>query len=419
VPDLANNRLLVYNNSSSGACPGIDIIEVPLDDPSAASYLRFEPSGDPNATEPNIVTIDAPSSAADTYLADGASFGPAPTLAGVSGDVVLANDGVSGDPGGTPSDGCEPFTVPAGSVALVDRGFCAFVLKAANAQAGGASALIVANNVGGAPFNMGGSDPTITIPSVMISMDDGATIKSGLPASGTVSRHPLPLRSCHDTGVILGDVLKASCAGSGGFSVWSMDSGDGGSLEDPVILYSQPVEGVGIGHSAAFSWDGEVLVFGHEPGGGGQAQCQATSPEVNRTLFFFDADTGAELGTLLHPRPQGPTENCTWHNYNVVPQEGRNILVSGNYQSGISVVDFTDPTSPSEIAYADPVPLINPDNPDAIEGGGDWSSYWYDGHIYESDMTRGLLVWKLDDEAVSNAMTLGHLNPQTQEFSLP
>ena len=45
VPDLANGRLLIYNSPSSGACPGIDIVEVPLDDPADASYLRFEPSG--------------------------------------------------------------------------------------------------------------------------------------------------------------------------------------------------------------------------------------------------------------------------------------------------------------------------------------------------------------------------------------
>src|SRR5918996_1226047 len=49
VPHLAHNLLLIYNSSSSGAvgCRGIDIIEVPLDDPSTATYLRFEPSGDP------------------------------------------------------------------------------------------------------------------------------------------------------------------------------------------------------------------------------------------------------------------------------------------------------------------------------------------------------------------------------------
>ena len=138
----------------------------------------------------NVVTINPPSSAAGTYQAAGANFGPAPDETGLSGDVVLVNDGVSGDPGGTPTDGCEPFTVPAGAIALADRGFCNFVVKAANAQAAGASALIVANNVAGAPFTMGGSDPSITIPSVMVSLDDGNAIKAGLPASGAITKNP-------------------------------------------------------------------------------------------------------------------------------------------------------------------------------------------------------------------------------------
>ena len=60
VPDLANNRLLVYSNSSANTtfgspapgseplnCRGIDIVQVPLANPASASYLRFEPSGDP------------------------------------------------------------------------------------------------------------------------------------------------------------------------------------------------------------------------------------------------------------------------------------------------------------------------------------------------------------------------------------
>ena len=67
-----------------------------------------------------------------------------------------------------------------------------------------------------------------------------------------------------------------------------------------------------------------------------------------------------------------------------MPTDKGRILVAGNYQSGISVLDFTDPANVREIAYADPAPLINPDNPAAIEGGGDWSSYWYDGRIYNA-----------------------------------
>jgi len=265
---------------------------------------------------------------------------------------------------------------------------------------------------------MGGSDPGVTIPAVQVSQADGATIKAGLPATGKVSMNELATRSCHDTGVILGDAMKVSCAGGNGFSVWSLDPADGGSLTDPAILYSKPVEGVSIGHSASFTWDGEVLIFGHEPGGGGGAQCQATSSVVDRSLFFFDTDTGDLLGTMLHPRPQTNTENCTWHNYNIVPTSKRYVVVSGNYQSGVSVVDFTDPANASEVAFADPAPLVNPDNAAAIELGGDWSTYWYDGRIYESDITRGLIIWEVSGNTTAGANKLGHLNPQTQEFTL-
>ncbi len=243
------------------------------------------------------------------------------------------------------------------------------------------------------------------------------------PADAVFLRREPSGRSCHDTGVILGSVNLAACAGGNGFTVWSFDPSidppAAGSLEDPIQLYSRSITGVTIGHSAAFTWDGSVLIFGHEPGGGGQAQCQATSSAVNRSLFFFEARTGTLLGTFLHPRPQTNTENCTWHNYNVVPTDKRYVLVSGNYQSGISVVEFTDPAAAFEVAYADPAPLINPNNPAAIELGGDWSTYWYNGLIYESDITRGMMVWNLSDNVVAGAMRFNHLNPQTQMTSFP
>ncbi len=137
-----------------------------------------------SAVLPNDVTVDPPSSAAGTYQASGATFGPAPTEAGIAGDIVLVNDGTA-----TPTFGCSPLVgFPAGAIALVDRGTCNFTVKAANAQAAGATAMILANNAPGQPTNMTGTDPTITIPSVMISQADGITIKAGLPAAGAVAR---------------------------------------------------------------------------------------------------------------------------------------------------------------------------------------------------------------------------------------
>jgi hypothetical protein len=250
----------------------------------------------------------------------------------------------------------------------------------------------------------GGACPQIDIVEVPLDAPQNATYLGPL-ASG---------RPCHDTGVILGDVMRVACAGGNGVTVWTIDPDDGASLTSPVQLYSRSL-GVGIGHSASWTWDGEILIFGHEPGGGGQAQCQATSSELNRTLFFLDGDTGDTVGTLIHPRPQTATENCTWHNYNVVPTDKRYVLVSGNYQSGISVVDFTNPANAREIAFADPAPLDD----EALILGGDWSSYWYNGHIYESDITRGLIIWDLSDPAVAGARKLPFLNPQTQTMSFP
>src|SRR3954447_4149453 len=144
--------------------------------------------------------------------------------------------------------------------------------------------------------------------------------------------------------------------------------------------------GVSTGHSGSFTYDGKYLIYGHEPGGGSQAQCQATSSALNKTLFFLDPETGDERGRMLHPRPQTSRENCTWHNFNVVPTKGGYFAVVGSYQSGISVIDFTNPAMPKEIAYADPAPLSTTQ----LILGGDWSTYWHNGYIYESDIRRGV-----------------------------
>lgn len=97
------------------------------------------------------------------------------------------NDGTA-----NPTLGCSPLIdFPAGAIALIDRGVCAFVDKVRNAQAAGASAVIVANNLPGDPFTMGGDAPDVVIPSVMVSLPDGTVIKVGLPATGTVARADL------------------------------------------------------------------------------------------------------------------------------------------------------------------------------------------------------------------------------------
>jgi hypothetical protein len=226
---------------------------------------------------------------------------------------------------------------------------------------------------------------------------------------------------CHDMGVIMGEVMLAACAGGDGFDVFSLGGSGGGSLDDPEHLYHVVAPTVTIGHSAAFTWDGEVIIFGHEPGGGVAAECEATDDPLKRTYFFYDSSTGASVGSWTLPRPQSSTENCTLHNLNVVPlRSGRYVLVHGSYQSGTSVVDFTDPSNAVELAYSDPPPKpVPPGTPFCCDVTGAWSSYWYNNFIYESNIGEGLNIFRFSGKETAGAVMLDHLNPQTQEFTLP
>ena len=96
----------------------------------------------------------------------------------------------------------------------------------------------------------------------------------------------------------------------------------------------------------------------------------------------------------------------------VVPVQDRYILVSGNYQSGTSVVDFTDVANPVEIAYSDPPPI------EPLDLGGAWSSYWYNNFIYETNITEGLNIFRFSGKETARELRLDHFNPQTQEFTL-
>jgi hypothetical protein len=238
-------------------------------------------------------------------------------------------------------------------------------------------------------------------------------------AASHLHREPLMGgHAAHDSGVILGDVNKLAVASGHMSNVFDIGANDtpGGSLADPVPLFTIEESGVGVGgnwHSAAFTWDGEVIIMGWEPGGGAAPECEATDPPVKKSAFFYDADTGAKLGQWTLPRPQSSAENCTIHNYNVVPtRSGRYILVSGNYQAGTWVTEFTNPASPVTLGWSDPPPLV------PTQLGGVWSSYWYNNFIYESNITEGLNIFRFSGKETDGARRLPHLNPQTQEFSL-
>ena len=139
-----------------------------------------------NVTSPAAIAGEKPVGFAD--------FGAAPTTANFNGEVVL---GVAADGSGS-TLGCGAIS-PAvtGKIALVDRGTCGFVVKAANAQAAGAKAVLIANNAPGVA-GMGGADPNVTIPALMISQADGVAFKANLPVQVAWSIDPNRLAGTDD-----------------------------------------------------------------------------------------------------------------------------------------------------------------------------------------------------------------------------
>ncbi len=142
------------------------------------------------------MVVNSPGGIAGIYGANVAAFGP--QNYSVTGNVVLVDDGVAPN-----SDGCTPLVnaaAVAGNIALIDRGTCTFVLKAQAAQAAGAIAVIIANNAAGA-LAPGGTDPSITIPVVGITLADGNTLKANLPGVNvTLDADPALLTGADNSG---------------------------------------------------------------------------------------------------------------------------------------------------------------------------------------------------------------------------
>ena len=149
---------------------------------SGSRVISVAASADGGQPGPGL-RVNAPAGVQGNYVATTAQFGPVPPPGGVSGNVVLGLD-ASDAAGPLTTDGCSPLTNAAevaGNVAMIDRGTCGFAIKVATAQAAGAIAVVIANSAAGAFNNMGGVDPTIVIPSVMITFADANLLKASIP----------------------------------------------------------------------------------------------------------------------------------------------------------------------------------------------------------------------------------------------
>jgi hypothetical protein len=229
------------------------------------------------------------------------------------------------------------------------------------------------------------------VSSPRVFIDPHTSAINGLNNGGTHGKKgpvkPEDSDQCHDITVYSALGLAAGACSGNGILL---------DIKDPV--HPKRVDAVNdpnysYWHSASFSNDGSKVVFTDEWGGGLGARCRANDPNHwgADAIFRLHDDKLSFANYYKLPSAQGDTENCVAHNGSLIPVPGRDIEVQAWYQGGVSVMDFTDPANPFEIAYFDRGPL----DPKILELGGEWSAYWYNGYIYGSEIARGLDVFQL------------------------
>lgn len=255
------------------------------------------------------------------------------------------------------------------------------------------------------------------VSSPRIFMDSRTSQIAGLTNGGTHGAldKPTPTDQCHDITAYSEMGLAAGACEGNGILLDIKDPANPKRIDavnDPNYAYW---------HSASFSNDGKKVVFTDEWGGGTSARCRENDPNVwgADSIFNIENNKLKFVSYFKMPSAQGDTENCVAHNGSLIPVPGRDIMVQAWYQGGISVMDFTDSQHPKEIAYFDRGPI----DPNMLVLGGSWSAYWYNGHIYSSEISRGLDIFELtpskfltqNEIDAAKSVKVAELNVQNQQ----
>ncbi|WP_421922926.1 DUF305 domain-containing protein [Maricaulis maris] len=252
------------------------------------------------------------------------------------------------------------------------------------------------------------------VDSPQVFADDESGRIAGLWAGGDHGEGTQSTRrtdQCHDITVFPAlDLAAGACSGNGII----LDISD---PRAPRRIDAVVDQGFAYWHSATFNNAGTKVLFTDEWGGGGRPRCRAQDPSDWGANAIYDINDGQLefAGYFKIPSAQTEEENCVAHNGSVVPVPGRDIFVQSWYQGGVSVIDFTDSANPYEIAFFDRGPI----DEDRMISGGYWSSYWYDGRIYASEIARGLDVFALLPSAhlTANEIAAAALADQGEAFN--
>ena len=238
----------------------------------------------------------------------------------------------------------------------------------------------------------------------------------GTGATGGATWSPTPITdACHDITVYPEKGLAAGACEGNGLLIDIRDPANPKRIDavaDPNYAYW---------HGATFSNDGKTVIFTDEWGGGVQPRCRPNDDLKWGGDAIYEIVNGKLVFRSYYKIPMVQTlqENCVSHIPSLIPVPGRDIFVQAWYQGGASLVDFTDPSDPVEIGYFDRGPVSGA----GLVFGGFWSTYWYNGETYGSELARNFDVLALkptadlsaNEIAAAREVQLRRLNVQRQD----
>jgi hypothetical protein len=243
----------------------------------------------------------------------------------------------------------------------------------------------------------------------------------GTGVTGGATWSPTPITdACHDITVYPEIGLAAGACEGNGLLIDIRDP------ENPRRIDAVADPNYAYWHGATFTNDGKHVVFTDEWGGGTTARCR-TNDDLDWGGDSVYAIVRGKLQFRSYyklPVAQTLQENCVSHIPSVIPVPGRDIMVQAFYQGGASLIDFSDPRNPEEIGYFDRGPVNgNSVPPVGPTPGGFWSTYWYNGEWYGSELARNLDVVALkptahlskNEIAAAREVEVDRLNVQRQD----
>ena len=258
-----------------------------------------------------------------------------------------------------------------------------------------------------------GEPTTADRAALQASLDEQGRIQAERAARQANEPRPGPTQ-CHDITVYPAIGLAGGACGGYGLLLDISDPAN------PTRLAAVADSNFSYWHSATFNNDGTTIMFTDEWGGGGAPKCRASDPMEWGANAIFTIEDGEMVfqSYFKMPAPQTSLENCVAHNGSLIPIPGRDIMIQGWYQGGISLIDWTDPANPVEIGFHD----RGPSDGTRQGSGGSWSVYWYNGVIVNSEISRGLDIFELvPNESITqneidaaNSVVLTQLNSQGQ-----